>query len=171
MRRTSFVIVALVLTSAVSGLTLRSDARAPEADSAAEWAGVYALSPSSSSMSMDLVITDDSRFRLSMAGCFGTSEVERGSVAYHKGLLYLKPSSTDVPHFPLGSKILIPVRHEGQLYLVTSDRAGAFLNALHTGRLHCRDDCERFFMRESDTVLTDFPTAPSFSRQTTPGTH
>lgn len=171
MRRTFGALVALTLASAVSGLTLRSDARAPEADSAAAWAGAYSLSPLNSTMSFDLVIGADSRYRLKMAGCFGTNEVERGSVAHHDGLLILKPGSTDPGQFPLGSKILIPVRHEGRLYLVTSDRAGAFLNAMFTDRLNCHEEgCESFFMRDSDVVLTDFRAAPSFSMRTAPGT-
>lgn len=143
--------IALTLASAVSGLTLRSDARAPEADSAAEWAGAYSLNPSSSTMSLDLVITADSRFRLKMVGCFGTNEVERGNVAYRDGLLFLKAGSTDPGQIPLGSRVLIPVRHEERLYLVTSDRAAAFLNAMFTGRVNCYEaGCESFFMRESD---------------------
>jgi hypothetical protein len=171
MRRTSLALIALTLASAVSGLTLRSDARAPEADSAAEWAGAYSLSPSNSTMIMDLVITADSRFRLKMVGCFGTSEVERGSVAYRDGLLYLKPGGAEHELSPLGSNVLIPVRHEGRLYLVTSDRAAAFLNAMFTGRANCYvEGCESFFVRDSDVVLTNFRAAPFSSRQTTPGT-
>ena len=163
--------VALTLASAVSGLTLRSDARAPEADSAGQWEGSYSLDPPHSTGSWRLVITADSRFRLTSTGCFGTFEVGRGSAAYHDGLLYLKPGFSDLGQYPFGSKTLIPVRHEGRLYLVTSDRAGAFLNAMFTSNPNCYEEgCEAFFMRESDAVFTNFRVAPFSSRQTAPGT-
>src|SRR5687768_6772509 len=130
MRRTFGALVALTLASAVSGLTLRSDARAPEADSAAEWAGAYSLDPLNMTGSWNLVIGADSRFRLTATGCFGTSEIGRGSVVYHDGLLHLKSGPKVHDQFPFGANVLIPVRHEGRLYLVTSDRAAAFLNAM-----------------------------------------
>lgn len=142
--------VALTLASGVSGLTLRSDARAPEADSAAEWAGAYSLNPPNFSGSWRIVINADSRFRLTLIGCFGTSEIARGSVAHHDGLLYLKSASAKLDQLPTGWNVLIPVRHEGRHYLVTSDRAGAFLNAMYAGRLNCGEGCETSFMRESD---------------------
>jgi hypothetical protein len=171
MRRTFGAVVALTLASAVSGLTLRSDARAPEADSAVEWAGAFSLDPVNGTGSLHLSISTDSRFRLTSAGCFGTSEIARGGVAYHDGLLHLKPGPTFQDQLPSGAKVLIPVRHDGRLFLVTSDRAAAFLNAMFTGRVNCYEEgCESFFVRDSDVVLTNFRVAPFFSTQTAPGT-
>ncbi len=115
MRRALGAVVALTLASGVSGLTLRSDARAPEADSAAEFAGTYWLSPPNFTGSWRLVISADSRFRMTSTGCFGTSEIGRGFVAYHDGLLFLKPGSRHTIQFPIEWKTMVPARHEGSL--------------------------------------------------------
>src|SRR6186713_853414 len=80
----------LALAIPVLILGMSADVSAPP-DSAAEWAGVYTYSPQSSTMVYRLVITRDGQFRLVLGGCFGSSEINRGSVAWRDGALILRP--------------------------------------------------------------------------------
>ena len=150
MNRHLYKVLALVVTSAVFSLALRADARTFEADSAAEWAGAYYYHHPNMTLSMSLVITPDSRFNLTMTGCWSTSVVNHGSVAFRDGVLQLHPELPVEQGFTFESKSMIPVRFREKQYLVGVDRIGEFVATTAGGNADCRGHCQGFFVRESD---------------------
>jgi hypothetical protein len=142
--------LALALTATVFGLALRADARTFEADSASEWAGAYWLSEPNSTMTLQLVITPESEFRLFMGGCFGSSQVNHGSVRYRDGMLQLNPKIPVGQGFTFESRTMIPINFREKRYLVGTDRVGEFVATTHGGSGDCNGACPGFFVRESD---------------------
>jgi len=142
--------LALVLTAAVFGFALRADARTFEADSASEWAGAYWLNDGNSTMTMRLIITPESGFKLIQGGCFGSSETNHGSVTYRDGALELNPKLPVEQGFTFESKSMIPISFREKRYLVGTDRVAEFVAMTHGGTGDCGGACRGFFILESD---------------------
>jgi hypothetical protein len=119
MTRNSCLTATLAVSVALLGLSLRADTDS-DATAASEWAGEYWYFPVNSSMNMRLIITSGSRFSLIMGGCFGSSEIDSGRVAYRNGALLLGP------RLP----VLVPTRLGRRLYLVGADRVAEFAGAV-----------------------------------------
>ncbi len=141
-------VLAVVITAAAFGLTLRADANI-NFHSAAEWAGAYLFHHPNSTAYLRLVITPAGRFKLILGGCFGTSEFNQGSVAYRDGTLHLDPVRPLEKGSMFESTALIPMRWDNRLYLVDVERVGEFSRA-NEGPGTCDYYCPGFFARESD---------------------
>jgi len=100
-------------------LGMRADVSAPPY-SAAEWAGAYTYRPQPSTMVYHLVISPDSRFKLVLGGCFGSSEINHGTVAWRDGELILRPQRPERGFMGASSR-MIPVRSGAQLYLFVDE--------------------------------------------------
>jgi hypothetical protein len=142
--------LALALIATVFGCALRADASTYKSDSASEWSGDYWYQVPHSTISMQLVITRDSRFHLTDIGCFGSSEINHGSVVFRDGVLVLDPELPSEQGFGYQSKAMIPVNWKERLYLVNSNRVGEFIEAIREGAETCTRYCQGFFIRESD---------------------
>jgi hypothetical protein len=115
-----FQVLLVTMAFPVFCLGMRADVSAPPY-SAAEWAGAYTYRVQSSTMVYRLVITQDSRFKLVLGGCFGSSEINHGAVAYRDGALILRPglpADQDSLHEP---SRMIPVRSGSRLYLFAEE--------------------------------------------------
>ncbi len=101
-------------------------------------------------MTMTLVITPESRFKLTQGSCFGSSEINRGNVTYRDGVLMLDPRIPDAQALGHESDALIPVRWDERLYLVGANRIAEFARTIERDPQVCRHHCQGFFVRESD---------------------
>lgn len=97
------------------------------------WRGARTCAPVAhgSTTSHTLIISREGRFTLIESGCFGSSEVNRGSVAYRGGILRLDPTLPVGAGFTSESRGMIPVRFGGRVYLVGVDRVTEFTNAIN----------------------------------------
>jgi hypothetical protein len=139
----------LAMSAIVLGFALRADS-STVADSASRWAGAYHYHQPNSTMSLRLVITPESRFSLSMGGCFGSPQINHGRVVFRNGAVVLDPALPVEQGFTYESRIMIPMRLGGRLYLVGTDRVAEFAAAVAAGSEPCGEYCSNFFVRESE---------------------
>ena len=122
MGRTFRLFAALAITSAVTGLALRADTRdLGDAEALSALSGAYWYRLPNSTIDWRLIITSGGRFNLHLGGCFGSSEVNDGNVAYRDGVLTLDP------RIPMNqgngiATTFIPILRQGRVYLVEPDR-------------------------------------------------
>jgi hypothetical protein len=129
MGRRSRLFAALAITSAVTGLALRADSLDlgdPEALS--ELSGSYWYRVPNSTMNYRLIITSAGRFNLHLGGCFGSSEINQGNVAFRDGVLELYPRAPMYQGSDI-STTLIAIQRQGRVYLVEPERLFEFTDA------------------------------------------
>jgi hypothetical protein len=111
----------------------------------AEIAGEYYMGDGLG-VNLTLVIAPDGTFSFKWQGCLGTYDTAAGRASMHDGELWLEPG----PERKNLENRFLPVRWEGRLYLVSSNRLHDFANQIDRGTEPRSYAHGSFYLREGD---------------------